>query len=89
MTVQDLIDILNKVENKSLNVIVECYDSIDDYHTKDALIVYSLSDEPIGIIISNDSENRQQDTDRNVYGVSILKGFKTCINFKPRKEAQP
>jgi hypothetical protein len=21
-------------------------------------------------------------------GVSILKGFKTCINFKPRKEAQ-
>lgn len=68
MTVQELIEILYKVEDKTKDVCVECYDSVDDYHSKDALIVYSLGDEPIYIIISNDSENKQQDPDRTVYG---------------------
>lgn len=68
MNVQELIDILLKVEDKSKKVWVECYDRVDGYFSRDALIVYALDDQPEGIIISNDSENESQDDNRTVYG---------------------
>ena len=68
MNVQELIDILLKVEDKSKEVWVECYDLVEGCFSRDALIVYALDDQPEGIIISNDSENESHDDNRTVYG---------------------
>lgn len=68
MTVQELIDILDKVEDKSKDVWVECFDKLDGYFSRDALIIYALDDQPEGIIISNDVENESEDDNRIVYG---------------------
>lgn len=68
MNVQELIDILLKVEDKGKDVLVECYDCCDDCYIKDALIVYSLDKLPNNIIISNDLENEQKEDDRIVCG---------------------
>lgn len=68
MNVQELIDILLKVDDKGKDVWVECYDWCEGSYSRDALIVYSLDDQPNGIIISNDLENKQKDDNRIVYG---------------------
>ena len=68
MNVQELIDILLKIEDKGKEVWLECYDWCDDSYIRDALIVYSLDNLPKGIIISNDLENKQEEDNRIVYG---------------------
>lgn len=60
MTVQELIDILNTVEDKTKDVNIETGDD-GDWFCDDALIVYEVKDLDIGIIISDDIENDQGD----------------------------
>ena len=66
MTVQELIDILSKVEDKSKNVNVETSYFEGEYVCQDARIVYECKDLDIGIIISDDLENEQNE-DRIIY----------------------
>ena len=68
MNVQELIDILLKVEDKGKDVWVECFDELNDYLCRDAQIIYALDSNPQGIIISNDAENKCEDDNRIVYG---------------------
>lgn len=68
MNVQELIDILNTVEDKSRLVWAEYCDlSNGRSYLKPARIVYSLDGVPETIIISNDSANKSQDNGRIVY----------------------
>lgn len=66
MTVQELIDILSKVEDKSKKVNTETSYFDEEYVCQDALIVYEVKDFDFGIIISNDLENGQHE-DRIIY----------------------
>lgn len=65
MTVQELIDILNTVEDKTKDVNIET-EIHGGWYCKDALIVYECKDIDIGIIISDDKWNEQNE-DRIVY----------------------
>jgi hypothetical protein len=65
MTVQELIDILNTVEDKTKDVNIET-EHYGSWNCEDALIVYECKDIDIGIIISSDKWNEQNE-DRIVY----------------------
>lgn len=66
MTVQELIDILSKVEDKGKDVNIETSYFEGEYVCQDARIVYECKNLDIGIIISEDLENEQH-YDRIIY----------------------
>ena len=67
-TVQELIDALNQVEDKTKEVCIEI-DNYGSWHCRDLHIVYEAEEYPhIGVVLSGDIENEQRET-RTIYHV--------------------